>query len=640
MQNFDLKKSTRLFVILPVTILFICYIAIISYVFSIKYKGSIDHPVDISINQKVESFMNVVETIYKDITKENIAKFQEYIKETKAIPVWILKGSETKKEFIVLASSEYPDLIDRPMPYEICDMDARRYQNLINSDHYKNIKLMPDNKILVCYFKKYKDIIIGYRMLHNIKISGFGDPYFKEWVIVNMKTTIVVTTLILIIALFQYFLFFRNLKTSHYIMAKINSELTKKNSEIEYRLYFDILTGLPNKESLQRDIESMKNPKIVIMDIDNFRKMNNYFGYNICNQVLVYLAELTRRIADKEGMTVYRTGADQFTFVEDKNFFIDRYEELAAKLLDTLKGLIIDVEREDEDKQDLIEVHCTVGFSLDEFDTFKKAMLALEHAKSNGKDYFCYLKSIDDTTQYVEQIKRSNLIRNAIINDRIIPFYQPIFNAKKQVVKYEMLARIQNSREIISPNVFLDVSKRIKRYVDIEKMLLEKSFKLIADKPEAVISVNLSGRDMTDGDMSVFIIDKINRYKIAHRVVFEILEDENLENLERVVKFIERVKNMGVRIAIDDFGSGYSNFSYILRIKPDFIKIDGSIIKNIDTDDDSRSVAGAIIAFAKKLNITIVAEFVHSKSVFETCVDLGVDEFQGFYLGEPSDSLL
>ena len=96
---------------------------------------------------------------------------------------------------------------------------------------------------------------------------------------------------------------------------------------------------------------------------------------------------------------------------------------------------------------------------------------------------------------------------------------------------------------------------------------------------------------------------------------------------------------MGAKIAIDDFGSGYSNFSYILKLKPDYIKIDGSIIKNIDTNEDSRVITGAIIAFAKKLDITVIAEFVRSKEVYDTCVELGVDEFQGFYLGEPSDSL-
>lgn len=266
-------------------------------------------------------------------------------------------------------------------------------------------------------------------------------------------------------------------------------------------------------------------------------------------------------------------------------------------------------------------------------------MTALEFAKQTGKDYFCYFKNIDDTPQYAEQIERSNMIRNAIINDKIVPFYQPIFNKDKQILKYETLIRIQNSNEIISPSIFLEVSKRIKRYTDIEKMLIEKSFKLIADKPETMISVNLSGRDMTDGDVSVFIIEKMNKYKVAGRVIFEILEDENIENIERISAFIERVRRMGAKIAIDDFGSGYSNFSYILKLKPDYIKIDGSIIKNIDSSEDSRAIAGAIIAFAKKLDITVIAEFVHSKEVFDACIELGVDEFQGFYLGEPSDTL-
>lgn len=337
-------------------------------------------------------------------------------------------------------------------------------------------------------------------------------------------------------------------------------------------------------------------------------------------------------------MAVYRVGPDQFAFVEDAMLFIDRYEDLATELLDNIKGLIVGIAAPDGEQIE-IEIHCTVGFALDETNTLKKAMTALEFAKQNGKDYFCYFKNIDDTPQYAEQITRSNMIRNAIVNDKIVPFYQPIFNKEKQIVKHEALIRIQNSNEIISPSVFLEVSKRIKRYTDIEKMLIEKSFKLIAGIPNAVISVNLSGRDMTDGDVSVFIIEKLNKYKVAGRVIFEILEDENVENIERIGIFIERVRRMGVKIAIDDFGSGYSNFSYILKLKPDYIKIDGSIIKNIDTSEDSRAIAGAIIAFAKKLDITVIAEFVRSKEVFNTCVELGVDEFQGFYLGEPRDSL-
>lgn len=639
MQNIDFKKSTVQFIILPVVILIICSFMVVSYIFYTKYKTSVGDGSNITIDAKVKSYMNAVEILYNTVSEQDVGTFQTYAEQTKALSSWVLKEMDEERELMVLASSRHPELIGQVLPLEICGIDKIKYQEFISEGYYKNVKLFPDNKAKICYFKKYDDVIVGYNAMDSIKISGIHDSYFSEWFFANMKNTVIVTTFMMLIGLFQYFLFYQRLKNNQFALTTVNAELVSKNNEIEKRLYFDPLTGLPNRTSLQKDVDDMKKPKIVIMDIDDFRKMNNYFGLRICNQILLYLTDLVKKIAQKENMKVYRVGPDQFAFVEDGDFFIDRYEDFALDLLESLKGLIIDVERGVDDKQDLIEVHCTIGFCLDDVNTLRKAMVALEFAKRSGKDYFCYFKSIDDTVEYVEQIKRSNLIRDAIVNDKIIPYYQPIFNAQKQVMKYETLMRIQNSHEVVSPHIFLEVSKRIKRYVDIEKMLMEKSFKLLHETPDAIISVNLSGRDMTDGDMSVFIIDRINRYKVANRVVFEILEDENVENVERVSKFIERVKRMGAKIAIDDFGSGYSNFSYILKLKPDYIKIDGSIIKNIDTDDDSRSVASAIIAFAKRLNITVIAEFVHSKSVFETCVALGIDEFQGFYLAEPSQTL-
>ena len=150
-----------------------------------------------------------------------------------------------------------------------------------------------------------------------------------------------------------------------------------------------------------------------------------------------------------------------------------------------------------------------------------------------------------------------------------------------------------------------------------------------------LLSINLSSRDMIDGDVSSLVLNLLNKHNVAGRVVFEIVEDEELKNLERVSNFIERVKSMGAKIAIDDFGSGYSNFSYIIKIKPDYVKIDGSIIKDIDINKDSHSIASAIVAFAKDLGIKTIAEYVHSKEIFEICKEIGVDEFQGFYFGAP-----
>lgn len=638
MQNLDFKKSMTQFIVLPIAVLVICSCLAMSFIFYKKLQDSSNYISNIDIQSKVESYMNILQMIYKDVAKRDVEEFQRHSEAAKSIPSWIVKQTGEKNELIILASSQQPSLIGENLPYKFCGMDANSHAQLARNGAYKSIKLIPDNKAEICYFKNIDGAIIGYNMVQGVKISGFNDPLFTQWFIVNMKNTFIVTSVMVLICIFQYLLFYRSIRNNQVSLMKTNAKLVANNAEMQKRLYRDTLTGLPNKTALERDLEAMKSPKIIIVDIDEFRKMNNYFGTAVCDRILVRMTQISQKFADDNNMTVYRVGPDQFAFIEDAAFFIDRYEDLATELLDNIKGLVVDIAALDGEQSE-IEIHCTVGFALDETDTFKKAMVALEFAKQSGKDYFCYFKNIDDTPQYAEQITRSNMIRNAIINDRIVPFYQPIFNKEKQIVKHETLIRIQNSNEIISPSVFLEVSKRIKRYTDIEKMLIEKSFKLIADRPDAVISVNLSGRDMTDGDVSVFIIEKLNKYKVAGRVIFEILEDENVENIERIGTFIERVRRMGVKIAIDDFGSGYSNFSYILKLKPDYIKIDGSIIKNIDTSEDSRAIAGAIIAFAKKLDITVIAEFVRSKEVFDACVELGVDEFQGFYLGEPRDSL-
>ena len=639
MQNLESKSKATRYLVLPIVVLVICSCIAVCFIFYNKFQDSVNYPSNIGMDAKAEAYMNVVEMIYKQVAKRDINEFQRYAEAANSVPAWIFKQTGDKNELTVLASSQHPNLIGEILPYKFCDMDSRAHADLEQKGVYKRIRLIADNKAEVCYFKKTDGVILGYDMVHAVKISGFDDPRFFTWLAVNMKNTVLVTLIMMLICVFQYWLFFRNIKNSQISLMKTNARLLANNSEMQKRLYSDALTGLPNKTALERDVATMKSPKIVVVDIDEFRKMNNYFGAEACDQILLKMAQIARKFAKDNDMAAYRVGPDQFALVENADYFIDRYEDLASELLESIKGLVIDVSK-DGGEQIEIEIYCTVGFALDETDTFQKAMTALEFAKQSGKDFFCYFKNIDDTPQYAEQIKRSNMIRNAIINDKIVPFYQPIFNKDGKVLKYETLIRIQNSSEIISPSVFLEVSKRIKRYTDIEKMLIEKSFKLIKDKPSAIISVNLSGRDMTDGDVSAFIIERLNRYKIASRVIFEILEDENIENIERIGAFIERVRRMGAKIAIDDFGSGYSNFSYILKLKPDYIKIDGSIIKNIDSNEDSRAIASAIIAFANQLGITVIAEFVHSKEVFDTCVSLGVDEFQGFYLGEPRDSLL
>lgn len=149
-------------------------------------------------------------------------------------------------------------------------------------------------------------------------------------------------------------------------------------------------------------------------------------------------------------------------------------------------------------------------------------------------------------------------------------------------------------------------------------------------------SINLSYGDIYNNTLISILTDYLQRFqKIGTRLIIEILETESIEDLEVMQLFIKEIRTFGVRIAIDDFGTGHSNFSNIIAIDPDYIKIDGSFIKNIDTDHTSYSLVKGIVNSAKDLNIKTIAEFVHKKEVFDIVKELGIDEFQGYYFSEP-----
>jgi EAL domain-containing protein (putative c-di-GMP-specific phosphodiesterase class I) len=152
------------------------------------------------------------------------------------------------------------------------------------------------------------------------------------------------------------------------------------------------------------------------------------------------------------------------------------------------------------------------------------------------------------------------------------------------------------------------------------------------------LSINLSTIDIEKEATRDKIYQLLEEYKDdKKRLIFELLEDENIKDFDNIISFIKTVKAQGVSIAIDDFGAGYSNFERLLKFEPDILKIDGSIIKNIVHDEYSRNVVETIVTFAKKQNIQTVAEFVETKEIFDYLKELGVDYSQGYYFGKPEE---
>jgi EAL domain-containing protein (putative c-di-GMP-specific phosphodiesterase class I) len=185
----------------------------------------------------------------------------------------------------------------------------------------------------------------------------------------------------------------------------------------------------------------------------------------------------------------------------------------------------------------------------------------------------------------------------------------------------------------------LDVSKKLKLYPQLTRRVIKKAFERFANETTN-FSINLSIEDIADPVMSDWILQQVQNCDFAPRVIFEIVESEGIQNYDVVNQFIKEVKQYGVKIAIDDFGAGYSNFIYIMRLDIDFIKIDGSIIRNIYQDRPSQVITETIVDFARKLGIQTVAEFVSDEAVYSYVKDLGLDSLQGYMFGEPKPDLI
>ena len=214
-----------------------------------------------------------------------------------------------------------------------------------------------------------------------------------------------------------------------------------------------------------------------------------------------------------------------------------------------------------------------------------------------------------------------------------------IDNSTGKVYKYEALARIKkDDGEIILPSKFLDLSRQTKLYSSITKTMIEKTFRDFANNKKS-LSINFSYSDINSDEIKEFFYEKLETYpSVAHRLTVEILENEDIQNFNVLKNFYSKIKRYDCKLAIDDFGSGYSNMMFILQLQPDYIKIDGKLIESLYTNNQSLTFVKSIVAFAKKHNITTIAEFVSSEKLAKGVKELGVDISQGYYFSEPVET--
>jgi diguanylate cyclase (GGDEF)-like protein len=413
----------------------------------------------------------------------------------------------------------------------------------------------------------------------------------------------------------------------------LKRKLVKKVHEIKQSTLIDNLTKLHNRDALSEELLKSEQKSIIIVDIDSFKEINELYSVESGNMVLYTLARVLKNIADDHEMDVYRVSADQFILLDISHKSVSNLENIIQTIQYAVKKSSFVIEAELE-----LNVDVTICCVYDRVNVLEEAIIGLNYAKTEHMQVVYY----DDSIDIKEHLKHKNEILNeikiAVDNDGFVPFFQPIYNRDNKIIKYEALMRlrVEEHGEIkyLTPYHFLDVAVKSKYYEKMSLGVIKKAIDKFKDKKE-LISVNLSYQDIKNHHFIEEFLQVVSDSGISNRIVVEIVESEDITNIELAQLFIERLRDMDIKIALDDFGSGYSNFINIIKLSPDYIKIDGSLIKHIDTDQGSQELVKAVVQFCKKLNITVVGEFVHSAEVHQKVLDLGIDEFQGFYLCEP-----
>ena len=419
------------------------------------------------------------------------------------------------------------------------------------------------------------------------------------------------------------------------IKGYIFDDTAKKLSDerIEYLNAYDKLTDLPNRYKLQRDMNEKSPFACAIFNISSFREINDFFGVNIGDSIL---KQLSKEIKEMHSYC-YRIGGDEFVLLFHEVMHQSELEEIIKNQIAHLHKIALVIADE------TIKINFNVGIAIHTDDNISSsdklltnADIALHQAKEKKISYSIYEKDEKIEETYKKNIAMTTTVHKALTDDRIVCHYQPIVSLDTNTIsKYESLVRmLDDSGEIILPMEFLSVCKKTKLYSRITKKVVNNACNYFMNK-EIEFSINLSIDDINDPVIVQEIIKTIVDTNTAQRIVFEILETEGIENYSSVIRFIKQVKELGAKIAIDDFGSGYSNFEHILQLNVDYIKIDGSLIQGIASNKKHRIVVETIVEFAKKMGAKTIAEYVCDEDVYNVVKSLGIDFSQGYYTGKP-----
>lgn len=468
---------------------------------------------------------------------------------------------------------------------------------------------------------------------------------YKGWFFIS------ITTLFLFILSYR-FLHARFVEYTQQLndRKKIEQTLREAKERFDHLAHIDVLTGLPNRLSLSEFLtsKSLKSTPFTLffIDLDGFKEINDSYGHRFGDELLIRVTQILKEVFPSESYIV-RTGGDEFAIILESVQENNAIESCMTQLHDFFNAPIL---------INTIDVYITASIGIAIYpkdadnteELLQKADAAMYRAKNMGRNTYSYYNS-GLTQEVLERTTLASNLKKAIANHELVLHYQPQIDPNSgKMTGVEALLRWPTPEGMIPPSLFIPIAEERGLIVELGSFVLEEGFLMASKwsqegKLNGRIAINVSAKQLIHPHFLAKLEELLQKTKCNPAwIEIEITESSILEYPEKMIALLGMIKEKGFKISIDDFGTGYSSLSYLKNLPVDKLKIDISFVRDITDHPKNQTIVKTIIALAKGLGMTTIAEGVETAEELRFMCENGIDAIQGYYYHKPmnSDSLI
>lgn len=430
---------------------------------------------------------------------------------------------------------------------------------------------------------------------------------------------------------------------------RISEKLQETNHALEHSAFYDSLTDLPNRTYLierlrllfELNIDISNKYYILFLDLKRFKNINNRLGHAVGDKVLVMIAKRLLRLVKLED-TVARLGGDEFAIILNDLKSAEEAIKVARRICQKLSQPF-------SLQGHKIFVAVNIGISPFESehkkpeDILRDADIAMHYSKEKETDYALFDKEL--RSRVLETIKLESNLRFALDKQELSMHYQPLISLTDGgIIGFEALLRWHHpTLGVISPAQFIPIAEDSGLIIPITEWILQETTKQIAkwqkispNYRNLMMSVNISGKHISQDGLLATVTNVLKTSRInPPSLKLEITESTAMEDAERTIKILSKLKEIGIQLSIDDFGTGYSSLSYLHRLPFDTLKIDRSFVYSVGEKGENSEILQTIISLAKNLKMRVIAEGIETESQLRLLRNLGCDYGQGYLMSKP-----